>query len=379
MTSPNVDQDLNAGESGFYSWHNSVAKHHNDEDASAPHHAGKNISVSPSGLTVVTTSDVQAALGEIDSTLATHASRHEPGGADAMAVDAAAGTGSLRTLGSGAQQAMAGDATPNSHGDGAHSEDYARGDGALSVGQLAKIKTVSPLTLEGISSGTFQEAKKANVLTDGGRLLAWHDFSTAADANLDGLATDDGGFTWTASTTDSQPVQITSGKLQLARTGSSFNAHAYVDLGVPNAHIRAFMVKGHSSGARSAGPLLWRVDSDNYFVAMAHASNDQRGMLDLEIYRIKAGTDSTVASLNTHVDRAAGWGMIDAWAMYASSVPEARIVMGLRGVPLLSYDLTSDDITNIADLSTNFGLSTPQDTPGGSMWTTWAAIDTSRA
>lgn len=37
-----------------------------------------------------------------------HAASHQPGGADAMAVDAAAGTGSLRTLGTGAQQACAG-------------------------------------------------------------------------------------------------------------------------------------------------------------------------------------------------------------------------------------------------------------------------------
>jgi len=37
-----------------------------------------------------------------------HAASHEPGGGDAMAVDAAAGTGSLRTLGTGAQQATAG-------------------------------------------------------------------------------------------------------------------------------------------------------------------------------------------------------------------------------------------------------------------------------
>jgi len=45
-------------------------------------------------------------------TLATfnaHASRHQPGGADPMAVDAAAATGSLRTLGTGALQATAGD------------------------------------------------------------------------------------------------------------------------------------------------------------------------------------------------------------------------------------------------------------------------------
>lgn len=40
-----------------------------------------------------------------------HASRHEPGGADEMAVDAAAATGSLRTIGSGALQGAAGNHT----------------------------------------------------------------------------------------------------------------------------------------------------------------------------------------------------------------------------------------------------------------------------
>jgi hypothetical protein len=37
-----------------------------------------------------------------------HATQHQPGGGDAMAVDAAAATGSLRTLGTGALQALAG-------------------------------------------------------------------------------------------------------------------------------------------------------------------------------------------------------------------------------------------------------------------------------
>jgi hypothetical protein len=51
-----------------------------------------------------------------------HASTHEPGGGDAMTVDAAAATGSLRTLGTGAAQACAGNdsrlsdaRTPTSH------------------------------------------------------------------------------------------------------------------------------------------------------------------------------------------------------------------------------------------------------------------------
>ena len=54
----------------------------------------------------------RAGAAGADTTLAdkdeVHASSHDPGGADTMAVDAAIGTGSLRTLGSGAQQAAAG-------------------------------------------------------------------------------------------------------------------------------------------------------------------------------------------------------------------------------------------------------------------------------
>ena len=49
---------------------------------------------------------------EVDSTNPTsHASRHNAGGADVMAIDAVAATGSLRTLGSGSQQAAAGNHT----------------------------------------------------------------------------------------------------------------------------------------------------------------------------------------------------------------------------------------------------------------------------
>jgi hypothetical protein len=47
-----------------------------------------------------------------------HSARHEPGGADAMAVDAAAATGSLRTLGTGATQAAGGAHTHGGGGSG---------------------------------------------------------------------------------------------------------------------------------------------------------------------------------------------------------------------------------------------------------------------
>jgi len=53
-----------------------------------------------------------------------HAASHEPAGGDPMAVDAIAATGSLRTLGAGAQQAMPGNATPTP---GAHAASHQNG------------------------------------------------------------------------------------------------------------------------------------------------------------------------------------------------------------------------------------------------------------
>lgn len=64
-------------------------------------------------LRTIGTGALQAAAGN-DSRLTNartptaHATTHQPGGSDAMAVDAAAATGSLRTLGTGAAQAAAG-------------------------------------------------------------------------------------------------------------------------------------------------------------------------------------------------------------------------------------------------------------------------------
>ena len=65
---------------------------------------------------------LKAKVAALESAPPSHASSHEPGGGDAMAVDAAAGTGSLRTLGTGSTNACAGDdsrlsdsRTPTSH------------------------------------------------------------------------------------------------------------------------------------------------------------------------------------------------------------------------------------------------------------------------
>lgn len=71
---------------------------------------------------------------------ASHASTHNAGGGDALAIDAVAGTGSLRTLGAGAQQACAGNdsrlsdaRTPTSHA----SSHNAGGGDALAIDAVA--------------------------------------------------------------------------------------------------------------------------------------------------------------------------------------------------------------------------------------------------
>jgi hypothetical protein len=75
-------------------------------------------STTTKGVTKLSTAPASStnpiAVGDNDSrmtnarTPTAHASSHQPGGTDAMAVDAAAATGSLRTLGTGAAQAAAG-------------------------------------------------------------------------------------------------------------------------------------------------------------------------------------------------------------------------------------------------------------------------------
>jgi hypothetical protein len=57
------------------------------------------------GVAIVLTSDARLSDARVPTA---HHATHEPGGTDAMAVDAAAATGSLRTIGTGALQATAG-------------------------------------------------------------------------------------------------------------------------------------------------------------------------------------------------------------------------------------------------------------------------------
>ncbi len=85
-------------------------------DASAPGApgAGRTVIYAVSGRPTYRTGAAGASTQLADANdlhAQTHATAHEPSGADTMSVDAVTGTGSLRTLGTGAQQAAAGDHT----------------------------------------------------------------------------------------------------------------------------------------------------------------------------------------------------------------------------------------------------------------------------
>lgn len=82
-----------------------------------------------------------------------HHTTHEPGGSDAMAVDAATATGSLRTLGTGATQAAAGDHL--------HAGRYSRlaaGEDIIQSRVLASYRTMVPLA--GVPSTTIASVVK---------------------------------------------------------------------------------------------------------------------------------------------------------------------------------------------------------------------------
>lgn len=93
-----------------------------------------------------------ALITDVPATFApsAHATAHQPGGADAMAVDAAAATGSLRTLGTGSAQAAAGDHT---HAGGS-TPAYAPGSFTVATEQYALL--VRHLKLTGTQRATVQ-------------------------------------------------------------------------------------------------------------------------------------------------------------------------------------------------------------------------------
>ena len=125
--------------------------------------AGSGISVTRTGKTATITATGGGGA---------HASSHQPGGNDAMAVDAAAGTGSLRTVGTGAQQACAGNdgrlsdaRTPLGHG-------HAQADVTNLVSDLAgKAASSHTHPAADIASGTIATARLGSGTADATKYL----------------------------------------------------------------------------------------------------------------------------------------------------------------------------------------------------------------
>ncbi len=171
-----------------------------------------------------------------------HATTHQPGGTDAMAVDAVAGTGSLRTLGTGAQQAAAGNdtrlsdaRTPTAHGinsaSGFHTASgmtagwVLRATGATTFAmaalQAGDIPNIAESQVTNLTTDLAAKAPTARListtapLTGGGdlsadRTLAISDATTAAKGAVQ-LAT-------SAQTTAGLAVQASDTRLSDART-----------------------------------------------------------------------------------------------------------------------------------------------------------------
>jgi hypothetical protein len=99
-----------------------------------------------------------------DDPYADHNARHEPGGADPMAVDAAAATGSLRTIGTGALTACAGNDArlSDARTPAAHKDSHDPNDGA------DPLDTAAPANIDGVQAAgvgtahTFARADHAH-------------------------------------------------------------------------------------------------------------------------------------------------------------------------------------------------------------------------
>ena len=117
-----------------------------------------------------------------------HASAHAPGGADALAVDQSAGTGSLRTLGSGSTQACAGNdgRLSDARAPTAHKSSHISGGDALSPADI------------GAAPGGRAIATGAG-LSGGGDLTADRTISISAFSGLVSHDVDPGSLSWNAS------------------------------------------------------------------------------------------------------------------------------------------------------------------------------------
>jgi hypothetical protein len=125
------------------------------------------------GRAVLTAVDAAAARSAISAAQAgaapaTHATSHQPGGSDALAVNAAAGTGSLRSLGTGSTQACAGNDSrlSNARAPTSHASSHQPGGGdALAVDAAAATGSLRTLGTGATQACAGADARLSNART----------------------------------------------------------------------------------------------------------------------------------------------------------------------------------------------------------------------
>ena len=164
-------------------------------------------------------------------TPSSHASTHEPGGSDTMTVDAIAATGSLRTLGTGAQQACAGNdarlsdaRTPTSH---ASSHENGGGD-EISVAGLSGTLADPQTPSSHASSHQHGGADEVATATPAANAIPKADGSGSLDAWVTGGS---GDVVGPASATDEAVARYdgTTGKL-IQDSGVKINDSGYMGI-----------------------------------------------------------------------------------------------------------------------------------------------------
>jgi hypothetical protein len=124
----------------------------------------KNLAGYPGGTTSFLRADQTFAAPSAGAPLA-HATTHQPGGSDALAVDAAAATGSLRTVGTGALQACAGNDArlTNTRTPTAHAISHQPGGGdALAVDAAAATGSLRTLGTGATQAAAGTDARFTN-------------------------------------------------------------------------------------------------------------------------------------------------------------------------------------------------------------------------
>lgn len=121
----------------------------------------------------VGTSSTQVSAGNHSHSLAAHKTSHEPSGSDALTVDAAAATGSLRTLGSGSTQAAAGN--------------HSHGASGLTGGQSSQVSRSTEQSVTGTTVTDVTDMSITLTTTGGKVFVLYKTVGAVNDAGVDGL------------------------------------------------------------------------------------------------------------------------------------------------------------------------------------------------